>query len=145
MELLYFGHNIFLNKKQRYELYSGQKVLAKGFYTSIKESEKFTKTNELFENYCFYELIPKKNIFKTIKKSFKGFCIYLEKSNMIAGSFDFIKEFLFLRSNQKEIIKNILDIKDGGKEQIFIQEQEYFKNFYIKHKILIQREEVLLM
>lgn len=141
MELLYFDHNIFLSKKNRYELYNGKKILVKGAYTFIKESEKFTKTNEIFENYCFYELIPKKFVFKTIKKSFKGFNVYLEKSDMKVTIFDFFKEFLFSKNKQKEIIKNILDIKDGGKEQIFIQDQEYFKKMCIKHKIMIQREE----
>jgi hypothetical protein len=143
METLYFGHNIFLNKEQKFELLEGKQIKVKGKYTFMKESEKFKKTNILYENSCIYKLVPKKIVFKTIKKSIEGFKIYL-KNDLNVNFLDKLKNLLFSETENKGFVKNILDIKDGGVERILIQEQYYYNNLNIKHKILIQKKEILI-
>jgi hypothetical protein len=140
VELLYFDHNIFLNKKQRYDLYEGKIVIAKGVFACMKDSEKFKETNDLYLKTACYKLVPRKNVFKIIKKSLKGFNVYLVKNDLKSNFLEKIKNYFSVEGNQKEVIKNILDIKDGGIEQIYLQYQEYKNKINVNHKILIQKE-----
>lgn len=100
------SHNIFLDRKQRYDLFNGEPLDVVGvsvpvWYFQGKTSE---PGNEVF---CKYKLIPcEYNIF--VKHNNEGYEIYLPKKYFNPEE----------NTDNPLTLKNILDFKDGGTEWI---------------------------
>lgn len=141
-DTLYISHNIFLSREQRYNLYSGKKEKVVGVNVSCWSPKKMIE-NEYTESFCFYRIIPKRKTNYKIKKTQKGYLIYLT-NNKIFSIFDFI----YNHKNENRVndndVKNLLDIKDGGKEWMFLKEETNQNNLTIKHSIEIHKLESLL-
>lgn len=135
-QTLYIGHNIFLNKEQRYNLYYGKKIKVIGFNISCNSLKKYN----CIECFSQYYLIPRKKIKNKIKKNNKGYTIYIENLNMFS-----IFDFLFTEKNKNNFsAKDLINIKDGGKEWTFIKQELNEINHNTIHTIEIQKIENLL-
>lgn len=135
-QILYVGHNIFLSREQRYRLYNGKSLKVVGF--NVCKSYP-SKEEVPLEYFCIYNLIPKKIKNYIIKKNQKGYTIYIDNLNIPS-----IFEFFYKNKNTPCSAKNLIDIKDGGKEWVFLKKEENEKNFKTLHTIEIQKIESLL-
>jgi len=134
-ETLYIGHDIFLNRKQRYNLYNGKKVKVIGINTCCWMPQKLDCT-EFFSEYV---LIPKKRSECKIKNNKKGYIVYINNPNMLS-----ILDFLYKKEDKSSICaKNLIDIVDGGKEWLFLKQEVTQINYNIVHTVEIKKIEDL--
>jgi hypothetical protein len=144
MNTLYISHNIFLSKKQRYDLVEGHAVKVIGTFTQVFADEKFKDPKDIHEYFCLYNLIPKNKIFKNIYKTRQGYDVCLLNNKTKNSFLDRIKNLIFSKNEIQEDVKKLLDVCDGGAEWMFILEQDFKKNLILFHKIQIQKIETLL-
>ena len=100
------SHNIFLNRRQRYDLFNGKEIEVVGVNVPVWHYQGKTSEpgNEVF---CKYKLLPcEHKIF--VKHNNCGYEIYLPKKSFNPEE----------NRNNPLTLKNILDHKDGGVEWI---------------------------
>jgi hypothetical protein len=140
MNVLIISHYIYLNREQRYELHSGKKIEVVGISIPVWFN-KGTTSEPAKELFCKYQITnePKE---KEITPFEEGYIINLPQKPDLDE-----QEMNLYFSVETKTSENLLDIKDGGSEELEFKQYSKIKKdnkeFNVLHFVEIKTEEVL--
>lgn len=119
---LFFNHQIFIDKDQRYELYAGKQIKALGIcveITNLNHPDEYKQPKELFLEY----LIDTDSVEDKVIVTDHSYIIHIPVKFLHSELEEVKKEkhdFVYL--------EDILDLEDGGREELFFKYRKIYAN-----------------
>ena len=131
-------HNIFLTRKERYDLIEGESITTMGVSVPVWVLHKSGKSTEpASEVFCEYQIINDKESGKSVKKIPKGYAIRLPQLEEEEKPAPSLEEWIEMsKEEQKTWYEenkkpphpgNLRDITDGGSEYLRFEQQRKAK------------------
>ena len=119
---LFFNHQIFIDKEQRYDLYAGKQIKTLGTcieITNLNHPDEYKQPKEIFLEY----IVDTESIEDKVIVTNNSYIIHIPVK-FLHSEMEEIKE----EKNDFVYLEDILDLEDGGREELFFKYRKIYAN-----------------